>query len=45
LVEDLRGMGVEIAESHSLGRGSSQIAFTKDPNGIWIELIEQKKLG
>ncbi|MGP8126073.1 MAG: VOC family protein [Nitrososphaerales archaeon] len=44
LVESLRGMGVEIAkEPYSLGPGSSQIAFIKDPNGIWIELIEQKK--
>ncbi|MGD0478011.1 MAG: VOC family protein [Nitrososphaerales archaeon] len=46
LVENLRGMGVEIAkESYSLGpgSGSGQIAFIKDPNSIWIELIEQKK--
>jgi len=44
LVENLRGMGVEIArEPYSLGPGSSRIAFIKDPNGIWIELIEQKR--
>jgi lactoylglutathione lyase len=44
VVEDLRAGGVEIAkEPYSLGPGSSQIAFIKDPNGIWIELIEQKK--
>lgn len=44
LVEKLRGMGVEIAkEPYSLGPGSSQIAFIKDPNGIWIELIELKR--
>jgi lactoylglutathione lyase len=43
-VESLRGKGVEIAkEPYSLGPGSSRIAFIKDPNGIWIELIEQKK--
>jgi hypothetical protein len=34
LVEDLRGMGIEIAEPYSLGRRSSQIAFIKDPNSI-----------
>jgi lactoylglutathione lyase len=39
-VEALRGKGVEIAkEPYSLG--SSRIAFIKDPNGIWLELIEQ----
>jgi len=44
LVENLRGMGVEIArEPYSLGPGSSRIAFINDPNGIWIELIEQKR--
>jgi lactoylglutathione lyase len=43
IVESLRGMGVEIAkEPYSLGPGSNRIAFIKDPNGIWIELIEQK---
>jgi lactoylglutathione lyase len=43
LPEVVRGMktkGVEIAkEPYALG--TSQIAFIKDPNGIWIELIEQ----
>jgi lactoylglutathione lyase len=43
VVESLRTNGVEIAkEPYSLGPGSSQIAFVKDPNGIWLELIEQK---
>jgi lactoylglutathione lyase len=42
-VESLRVNGVEITkEPYTLGPGSSQIAFVKDPNGIWIELIEQK---
>ena len=42
-VESLRARGVEIAkEPYALGPGSSQIAFIKDPNGIWIELIEAK---
>jgi lactoylglutathione lyase len=40
-VEAMRAEGVEIAkEPYSLG--STQIAFIKDPNGIWLELIEQK---
>jgi len=40
-VEAMRAKGVEIArEPDSLG--STQIAFIKDPNGIWLELIEQK---
>jgi lactoylglutathione lyase len=39
--EAMRAEGVEIAkEPYSLG--STQIAFIKDPNGIWLELIEQK---
>jgi len=38
----MKGNGVEIAkEPYSLG--SSRIAFIKDPNGIWLELIERKK--
>jgi lactoylglutathione lyase len=42
-VESLRARGVEISkEPYTLGPGSSQIAFIKDPNGIWIELIEVK---
>ena len=40
-VEKLRRAGVEIAkEPYSLGPGSSEIAFVKDPNGIWLELIQ-----
>ena len=40
-IEAMRAKGVDIAkEPYSLG--SSQIAFIKDPNGIWLELIEQK---
>ena len=40
-VEAMRREGVEIAkEPYSLG--SSRIAFIKDPNGIWLELIERK---
>ena len=43
LVETLRANGVEIAkEPYTLGPGQSPIAFVKDPNGIWIELIEKK---
>jgi predicted enzyme related to lactoylglutathione lyase len=37
----MRKAGVEIAkEPYSLG--SSRIAFIKDPNGIWLELIEKQ---
>ena len=37
----MRARKVEVAkEPYSLG--SSRIAFIKDPNGIWLELIEQK---
>lgn len=40
-VEQMRARGVEVAkEPYSLG--SSSIAFVKDPNGIWLELIERK---
>ena len=40
-VEALRAKGVEVAkEPYSLG--TSLIAFVKDPNGIWLELIEKK---
>jgi lactoylglutathione lyase len=40
-INRLRAKKVEIAkEPYSLG--SSKIAFVKDPNGIWIELIEAK---
>ena len=42
-VEYFRGKGVEIAkEPYSLKGSKSKIAFIKDPNGIWIELIEIK---
>ncbi|MDG6951626.1 MAG: VOC family protein [Nitrososphaerota archaeon] len=42
-VERLRKAGVEIAkEPYSLGPGSSEIAFVKDPNGIWLELIQRR---
>ena len=41
VVQEMKAKGVEIAkEPYALG--TSQIAFIKDPNGIWIELIEQK---
>ncbi|MBX8637183.1 MAG: VOC family protein [Thermoplasmata archaeon] len=33
--------GVEIAKEPYL-LGTSRIAFIKDPNGIWIEMIERK---
>ena len=40
-VQQMKETGVEIArEPYSLG--SSRIAFIKDPNGIWLELIERK---
>jgi lactoylglutathione lyase len=40
-VETMRAKGVEVAkEPYSLG--TSRIAFVKDPNGIWLELIERK---
>jgi lactoylglutathione lyase len=39
-IEMMRAMKVEVAkEPYSLG--SSRIAFIKDPNGIWLELIEK----
>jgi lactoylglutathione lyase len=41
-IEDLRKKGVEIAkEPYSLSGSKSKIAFIKDPNGIWLELIER----
>jgi lactoylglutathione lyase len=41
VVRDLKAKGVEIAkEPYALG--TSQIAFIKDPNGIWLELVEKK---
>jgi lactoylglutathione lyase len=41
LVRDMKTKGVEIAKE-PFALGTTQIAFIKDPNGIWIELIEQK---
>jgi len=37
----MRARGVEIARE-PFPMGDHRIAFVKDPNGIWIELIEQK---
>ena len=38
-----RRKGVEIAkEPYSLQGSNSKIAFIKDPNGIWLELIEHR---
>lgn len=34
---------VEIArEPYSLGGSTTRIAFVKDPNGIWLEIIERR---
>lgn len=39
-VEEFRKKGVEIAkEPYSLKGSLKKIAFIKDPNGIWIELV------
>ncbi len=41
-VQEFKRKGVEIAKEPYLLQGSKhKIAFIKDPNGIWIELIEQ----
>ncbi|MGI0091857.1 MAG: VOC family protein [Nitrososphaerales archaeon] len=41
-VEEFRRKGVEIAkEPYSLQGSKNKIAFIKDPNGIWLELIEE----
>jgi lactoylglutathione lyase len=41
-VDDFRKKGVEIAkEPYSLQGSTRKIAFIKDPNGIWIELIQE----
>jgi lactoylglutathione lyase len=41
-IEELRRKGVEIAkEPYSLKGSKSTIAFIKDPNGIWLELIQR----
>ena len=35
--------GVEIAmEPYSLSGSTTRIAFIKDPNGIWLEIIERR---
>ena len=40
-VEELKSSGVTIAmEPFSLGGSSTKIAFIKDPDGNWLELIE-----
>ena len=37
-----RTQGVEIAlEPYSLSGSTTRIAFVKDPNGIWLEIIER----
>jgi lactoylglutathione lyase len=42
-VEEFRKKGVEIAkEPYSLIGSKSIIAFIKDPNGIWLELIQRQ---
>ena len=44
VVEEFRRKGVEIAkEPYSLVGSKSIIAFIKDPNGIWLELIQRQK--
>ncbi len=44
VVEQLRGRGVTIAmEPFSLQGSSSKIAFIKDPDGNWLELIEAEQ--
>ncbi len=41
-VEELKANGVTIAmEPFSLGGSPSKIAFIKDPDGNWLELIER----
>ena len=40
-VDELKGKGVTVAmEPFLLGESSSRIAFVKDPDGNWLELIE-----
>jgi lactoylglutathione lyase len=42
-VEEFKRKGVEIAkEPYSLVGSKSIIAFIKDPNGIWLELIQRR---
>ena len=46
LVADAREAGVEIVkEPYSLPGSATTLAFLKDPNGIWIELIEKAGKG
>lgn len=41
-IEELRREGIEIiAEPYSIGGWKE--AFVRDPNGIWIELLERKR--
>lgn len=41
-VDEFRKKGVEVAkEPYSLSGSKSRIAFIKDPNGIWLELIQR----
>ena len=41
-IEEYRMKGVTIAkEPYSLQGSKSRIAFIKDPNGIWLELIQE----
>jgi len=41
-VERLRGQGVSIAmEPYSLQGSTHKLAFAKDPDGNWLELIEE----
>jgi lactoylglutathione lyase len=43
-VEELRAHGVTIAmEPFSLQGSSSRIAFVKDPDGNWLELIQRSR--
>ncbi len=43
-MKDFKNRGVTIAkEPYKLTGGRSRIAFIKDPDGIWIELIESAK--
>jgi lactoylglutathione lyase len=41
-VDEFKSRGVEIAKApYSLSGSKSVIAFIKDPNGIWLELIQK----
>ncbi len=43
-MRDFKQQGVTIArEPYKLSGGKNRIAFIKDPDGIWIELIEASK--